>query len=64
MIARRRIIDITEQIAGGLPAAFSAMRTAAGRLILGPSDASMSPGQPIGGCGWPYGRPGGSAGGN
>ena len=31
MIARRRIIDITEQIAGGLPAACSAMRTAAGR---------------------------------
>jgi pimeloyl-ACP methyl ester carboxylesterase len=30
MIARRRIIDITERIAGGLPAAFSAMRTAAG----------------------------------
>ncbi len=30
MIARRRITDITEQIAGGLPAAFSAMRTAAG----------------------------------
>jgi pimeloyl-ACP methyl ester carboxylesterase len=31
MIARRRITGITEQIAGGLPAAFSAMRTAAGR---------------------------------
>jgi pimeloyl-ACP methyl ester carboxylesterase len=31
MIARRRITDITEQMAGGLPAAFSAMRTAAGR---------------------------------
>jgi hypothetical protein len=31
MIARRRITDITEQIAGGLAAASSAMRTAAGR---------------------------------
>jgi pimeloyl-ACP methyl ester carboxylesterase len=31
MIARRRINDITEQVAGGLPAAFSAMRTAAGK---------------------------------
>ena len=31
MTARRRITDITEQIAGGLPAAFSAMLTAAGR---------------------------------
>jgi pimeloyl-ACP methyl ester carboxylesterase len=30
MIARRRITDITEQVVGGLPAAFSAMRTAAG----------------------------------
>src|ERR1700683_5185447 len=30
MIRRRRIIDITERIAGGLLAAFSAMRTAAG----------------------------------
>jgi pimeloyl-ACP methyl ester carboxylesterase len=31
MITRRRITDITGQIAGGLPAAFSAMLTAAGR---------------------------------
>jgi pimeloyl-ACP methyl ester carboxylesterase len=31
MIARRRITNITERIAGGLPAAFSAMLTAAGR---------------------------------
>ena len=31
MIARRRITNVTEQMAGGLPAAFSAMRTAAGR---------------------------------
>jgi pimeloyl-ACP methyl ester carboxylesterase len=31
MIARRRVTDITEQVAGGWPAAFSAMRTAAGR---------------------------------
>jgi pimeloyl-ACP methyl ester carboxylesterase len=31
MIKRRRIIDITERIAGGLPAAFSAMRTAGGK---------------------------------
>ena len=31
MIARRRITDITGQIAGGLPAAFLAMLTAAGR---------------------------------
>jgi pimeloyl-ACP methyl ester carboxylesterase len=31
MIARRRINDITEQIAGGLPAAFSAMGTGAGK---------------------------------
>src|SRR5580693_5312209 len=30
MIARRRITDITEQVVGGWPAAFSAMRTAAG----------------------------------
>jgi pimeloyl-ACP methyl ester carboxylesterase len=29
MIARRRITDITEQVVGGLPAAFSAMRRAA-----------------------------------
>src|ERR1700729_726148 len=34
MIARRRISDITEQVAGGLPAAFSAMRTA-GRAASG-----------------------------
>jgi pimeloyl-ACP methyl ester carboxylesterase len=31
MVARRRITDITGRIAGGLPAAFSAMLTAAGR---------------------------------
>jgi pimeloyl-ACP methyl ester carboxylesterase len=31
MIARRRITDITGRIAGGLPAAFSATRTTAGR---------------------------------
>ena len=31
MIARRRIIDIAERIAGGLPAAFSATRRAAGK---------------------------------
>src|SRR5580698_420438 len=31
MIARRRVTDITEQVAGGWPAACSAMRTAAGR---------------------------------
>src|SRR5580698_8440740 len=31
MIARRRVTDITEQLSGGWPAAFSAMRTAAGR---------------------------------
>jgi pimeloyl-ACP methyl ester carboxylesterase len=31
MIARRRIADITEQVAGGLPTAFSGMLTAAGR---------------------------------
>jgi pimeloyl-ACP methyl ester carboxylesterase len=32
MIAHRRITDITGRIAGGLPAAFSAMLTAAGRV--------------------------------
>ena len=31
MVTRRRIIDITERIAGGLPAALPAIRTAAGR---------------------------------
>src|SRR5580698_822900 len=31
MIARRRIIDVTEQIAGGLAAALSAVRTGAGK---------------------------------
>jgi pimeloyl-ACP methyl ester carboxylesterase len=33
MIASRRIIDLTEQMAGGLPAAFSAVRTAAGKAV-------------------------------
>jgi pimeloyl-ACP methyl ester carboxylesterase len=42
MIARRRISDITEQVAGGLPAAFSAMRTA-GRAASGfPRPAAVS----------------------
>ena len=43
MIARRRITDITKQVAGGLPAAFSAMRTAAGRAASRfPRPAAMS----------------------
>jgi pimeloyl-ACP methyl ester carboxylesterase len=32
MITRRRVTDITGRVAGGLPAAFSAMRKAAGRV--------------------------------
>ena len=43
MIARRRITDITGRIAGGLPAAFSTMLTAAGRTAgRVPRPAAMS----------------------
>ena len=42
MIARRRITDITKQIAGGLPAAFSAMLTAVRRAGRFPRPAAVS----------------------
>ena len=44
MVARRRIADITGQIVGRLPAAFSAMLTAAGRAEAGrlPRPAAVS----------------------
>jgi pimeloyl-ACP methyl ester carboxylesterase len=42
MIARRRITDITEQIAGGLPAPFSAMFTAARTASRLPRPAAVS----------------------